>query len=335
MLTILDNFILKTQPEWKAIHDVADKYMPYVKKCYIAAFKKLRESINIDKLSESSIQLMDTSIDWSVFRTACEKNYEIIGRAILDSGTQASFYLSHQNFWTRNQSVRKDSTGDGPKDAGANHETFIVPEIISTATIGQYEISAIGSFNVRNPKAVNWTIDYVGGNIREVEEETRKAVRVIIEEALKYGGHPYETAREIRQHIGLTERQTMSILNYQRKLDESGRSQTRVDNMVDSQIRRMIRMRAETIARTETIDAANQGQLLHWEDMAEKGYIDTRYIKKKWSTTPDDRLCPVCMAISGEIADINQSFSWGGMRPTRHPKCRCSISLVEVKDNET
>lgn len=322
LLPILDNFIIKAQPEWRAIHDIADKYKPFIQRNYMNAFDKLRNSVDIDKLIESSINYMDDSIDWSIFSKTCEKNYEIIGRCILDGGTQAAFYMSKQNFWTRNQSVRKDSNDATP-------EEIYIP---ITIRAGDLNINAIGAFNIRNPKAIQWTVGYVGGRIREVEDETRKAVRLIIENALKYGGHPYETAREIRQYIGLTVRQTKSILNYQRILDESGRSVSRVNEMVDSQIRRVIRRRAETIARTETIDAANQGQLLHWDDMISQGYLDPTTIKKRWSTTPDDRLCPICSDLNGETVDINGTFSWGGLRPTRHPKCRCSISLVEVKE---
>lgn len=322
---------MKVQPEWRAIHEVADKYRPYIQKIYIRAFKQLSESVDIDKLAEVGFSLMEEAIDWSVFRTACEKNYDAIGRIVADSGTQASFYLSRKKFLNRNQPVRKDSTGDEPKGTGIPLETVTIPVVVRTTG---FELSAIGSFNMRNPKAIEWATKYVGDNIREVENVTREAVRAIIADALKYGGHPRETAREIRQFIGLTEKQVKSILNYQRKLDESGRSVSRVNEMVDSQVRRLIRRRAETIARTETIDAANQGQMLHWEDMAAQGYLDKRFIKKKWSATPDERLCPVCKPLDGEIADIDKPFSWGGMRPTRHPKCRCAVSLVEINEEE-
>lgn len=314
LLPILDNFILKVQPEWKAIHDVADKYLPVLKKCYINAFNALSNSINVDNFSEDAI-------DWSIFRKVCEKNYDITGRVIMDGGTQASFYLSHQKFWTRNQNIRKDSTTDGSQPL-----TLEIPVIITP-------ISAIGAFNFRNPKAIQWASDYVGNNIREVEQETRTAIRTLIENALKYGGHPYETAKEIKQFIGLTDKQMQSILNYKRELSTSGLSVLKIDELVEIQKQKMIKVRAETIARTETIDAANQGQLLHWDDMASKGYLDKKYIKKKWSITPDDRLCLVCGSIGGEIVNMDEPFSWGGMRPTRHPKCRCSLSLIEVDEN--
>jgi hypothetical protein len=69
---------------------------------------------------------------------------------------------------------------------------------------------------------------------------------------------------------------------------------------------------------------------MHWQDMANKGYLDKETMKKEWIVTPDDRLCKICAPLKGEKVGIDDAFSWGGKRPTRHPRCRCAFGLVEV-----
>lgn len=239
LLSILDKFIRKAKPEWKAMHEIADKYLPSLEQVYLDAFEVLRNSINIDDID---------NIDWEIFRKACDEDYVITSNCLMDAGVQAAYYLSHRL-------VHK------------SEDEFV---------------TLIGAFNFRNPKAIQWASDYVANNVIQVETETREAIRVIIEEALKYGGHPYETAKLIKQYIGLTEKQMKGLFNYKNSLDTTVYTAIEIEKLVNMQFLKFIKMRAETIARTETIDAANQGQLLHWEDMASQGYLDKRFFKKKW-----------------------------------------------------
>jgi len=101
--------------------------------------------------------------------------------------------------------------------------------------------------------------------------------------------------------------------------------------MVDAEIRRKIRARANMIARTETQAAACAGQQLHWEDQMAKGYLSNEYFQKEWIVTPDDRLCPVCAAMEGKRAPIDGTFDGGYKTPPLHPMCRCSFGLVEIE----
>lgn len=312
LLTILDDFICKVEPEWKAMHRIADKYLKDVAAIYESAFKALRNSINVDKLQGESIALMADRIDWQVFEDNCDKAYELLGLILVDAGTEAAKYLSNSLMRRKTNSVAKAK-----------------PIVMPTLEGGTDNIQLTGVFNMRNPKAVQWATQHVGENIRQVEQSTKDGVKVIISDALDHGGHPYETARMIRQHIGLTEKQMKGILNYQSKLDEEGRSQAQVDRMVDAQIRRKIRARAVMIARTETIAASCAGQQLHWEDQMAKGYLNNQYFQKEWIVTPDDRLCPICAAMEGKRTDIDGVFDGGIKQPPLHVQCRCSTGIVE------
>jgi len=279
---LLDKFIEKVDPEWKLIHQIADKNTTKLVDAYVEAFRQLQLSIDVEWLvAVGDVRLYPQHIQWSVFEKNLDKVYKIISSILVEA---------------------------------------------ADVTVKKLDSS---SFNIRNPRAVKWAVDHVGENIRQVDAETQKAVQSIINDALKYGGNPKETAKQIQQFIGLTQRQIASILRYQERLDYSGRSEAAVNSMVDSRIRRMVKERALTIARTETIAAACGGQQLHWEDMLDKGFIKREELVKTWITTPDDKLCPSCSAMNGQITEIDAVFGFGGKTPPLHPKCRCAIGLVE------
>lgn len=199
---------------------------------------------------------------------------------------------------------------------------------VTTSPITKIDIA---SFNVRNPDAVQWAINNVGLNIKSITNESRKAIQRIIRDALLKGGGPKEIAKLIERYIGLTDRQVQSVLNYQTKLDETGRSATRVNSMVDTYVAKLIRARALTISRTETISAACGGQQLHWEDMIKQGLLGNDTMQKIWITTPDDHLCPYCRMMSGQRTTIEGMFNFGGKHPPVHPACRCAIGLVPIE----
>ena len=314
LLTFLDNFIMKVEPEWKALHRVADKRLKEVAAIYENAFRVIKDNIDVDKLSQEPIAMMDDRIDWRIFEDACDKVYEALGLVLVEAGTEAAKYLSNKTFQLKSQSVNKAK-----------------PISMPTLEAGDGGIKLTGAFNIRNPKAAQWATQHVGQNIRQITDTSKKGIQVIITDALNHGGHPYETARKIRDHIGLTEKQMKGILKYQAKLDEEGRPRAQVDRMVDAEIRRKIRARANMIARTETQAAACAGQQLHWEDQMAKGYLSNEYFQKEWIVTPDDRLCPVCAAMEGKRAPIDGTFDGGYKTPPLHPMCRCSFGLVEIE----
>lgn len=114
-------------------------------------------------------------------------------------------------------------------------------------------------------------------------------------------------------------------------VEEAFTQQVEVDDLAD-QIEEIIgdAARAETIARTETMKASNDGQQLLWEEAAEKGLL-TGLEKKEWIVTPDDRLCPVCEPMDGVQVELGGFFSVDGEQlegPPAHPNCRCTIGLA-------
>ena len=77
------------------------------------------------------------------------------------------------------------------------------------------------------------------------------------------------------------------------------------------------RRRAETIARTEIIRAHAEGQL----DALERVGVDTVGVEVEFSHSGDNRVCPQCQPLGGQLFKIKKAR---GVIPV-HPNCRCAF----------
>lgn len=218
-------------------------------------------------------------------------------------------------------------------------------------------------FDAINPHTVQTVRTYGFNLIQQVADDTRDGIRAIVANALEFGGHPTEQARQIRSLIGLTENQADAVANFRRlltdrdpaALDRALRdkrfdgtlnrvlgdegvddlSGEQVDQMVERYASRMLDFRANTIARTETINAARIGTQNAWVQASENGLLERSKIRQGWMVTPDDRLCIYCAAVPDLNPDgvpIGSQFKTplGPVDgPTLHPNCRCIVYLLE------
>jgi hypothetical protein len=198
------------------------------------------------------------------------------------------------------------------------------------------KIELQASFNTLNPKSLDYIKDHTGKLIVEITEESRKAVRAIINRAFVEGMHPYESAKYIRQIVGLTERQGLAVDNLRKLLIKQGASANVIEKQLKSYTKRLLVYRSKNISRTETITAANRGQQSLWVQTADKGLISRVTARRRWITTPDDRLCQWCKSLNGQLVGLEEEFgtasiggkSYTSLTPTLHPSCRCALGLV-------
>ncbi len=75
--------------------------------------------------------------------------------------------------------------------------------------------------------------------------------------------------------------------------------------------------RAQLIAQTETTRAYNEGSNERWRQAGVN--------KARWVTLNDSLVCPSCLALHGQIANIDQGWELNGQfyTPPQHPGCRC------------
>lgn len=191
-------------------------------------------------------------------------------------------------------------------------------------------------FDMANPRVADFVRQYDFGLIRQVSQETRDAIRGVVLDAMQFGGHPREQARQIREMIGLTTRQSQAVINYRSALEEEERPADQIERMTAKYRQKMLRLRAENIARTETLRAANAGQDLAWRQAADGGLLNSSSLRIGWLVTPDDRLCEFCEAVPDLNPDgikLGESFDtdFGPVQyPPLHPQCRCTRYILEL-----
>jgi hypothetical protein len=212
-------------------------------------------------------------------------------------------------------------------------------------------------FDALNPQTVQHLQAYSLGLIQQIGGQTREGIRQALDAGYKAGQNPRDTARDIRDMIGLTDRQEQAVQNFrgmlknghpdalQRKLrdrrfDRSVKAAVagdktlasdKIDVMVKRYRERFLKYRAEAIARTESIRALNVGQQEAWRQMAAGGKIDAGLIRRIWLVAHDERACPRCRPIpklNPQGVGLERPFQTPGgpvMMPPLHPSCRCTV----------
>ena len=215
------------------------------------------------------------------------------------------------------------------------------------------------SLNVTNPEVFDFIRAATLNPIMKIRAESENAIRDALFKAFSEGIHPYDMARQIRDIVGLTANQWETVDRYRQYFEDlaqrgapdlgkealyklkrgrmaqsagviarQGLTQDRIDKLVANYSDRLIRERAEGIARTLTIDASNAGQGALWSQAVSDGLLRPQEWEVCWIVADDDRLCPRCRAMEHMRRDINGIYPNGVARPTLHPNCRCSEGLV-------
>ena len=187
-------------------------------------------------------------------------------------------------------------------------------------------IKVSGRFTITNPLATEAAGTITANLVKQVTLETKKSLRGVIQQAFKDRLPPAATARRIKPLIGLHSRQAQAVRNYRASLVASGLKADLVDARASRYAAKLLRQRSLLIARTETIRALSAGQQAAWREARNAGRIPKTSLQR-WSVVGDDRLCPICIALSGIKRKIGQQFPGGISHPPAHPACRCTLVL--------
>jgi hypothetical protein len=196
---------------------------------------------------------------------------------------------------------------------------------------GAQQVGGFGvRFNMVSPTAVEAARTHAAKLVVEVTAETRRAIRDVVSRSFVEGIPPRDSARLLKELVGLTRRQAQAVMrkyaaDVRRGLSRS-QSLARSRRYAD----RLVSKRALTIARTETIAAASRGQLAAWQAAQRMGKLSAGAMKV-WIVTPDDRLCKRCRPMDGRTVPVSANFAGplgSAMAPPLHPNCRCAIGLT-------
>lgn len=320
------------------IQEAADKMRPEFRKKFIAAVQRLRDSIDMDAVANA--------LERSPGKAMNLIQAGRLDQFLIDAGYQDAILRTMQ--------------------AGASASILNLPK--------QLQVSL--NFNLVNPRSVQFIQENQLFLIRGISRTTETSIRNVLLEAFTQGIPPASQARMIRDSIGLTTQQAKAVQNFRMQLeqgtnspvDATGRtrsfsnvgdrkltaaerkvatrhireghlSQAKIDELVTKYQQRLLNHRANAIARTETIQAAEAGNHEVFMQSSEQGLIDPNTARRRWIVTPDDRLCPICIDIEQRDkkkggVKLNEPFSTSlgpRLHPPAHPFCRCTV-ILEIED---
>lgn len=198
-------------------------------------------------------------------------------------------------------------------------------------TLDQVKAGESWRFDAVNPRAVAYVQAHTAELIVDITRTQREAIRQAIGRVIGAEISATTAEKHIRSVIGLTPRMESAAWSFRARTMAQGIPVRRADRLFESYRTKLVKARAETIARTETIQALSAGRVEAWQQAIDAGVLPAGS-EKKWIVTGDDRLCPVCRAMTGERADMEGgTFSGGVLFPPRHPRCRCAVTIVRAK----
>lgn len=167
--------------------------------------------------------------------------------------------------------------------------------------------------------------------VTELAHEQRELLREQLEEAMKGNQTAPETARNLRQFIGLHSRQVAALERARARLVAQGFTGDELAKKMARLSEKALRYRTLMIARTSLNQALQEDFLAR----TFAGPIEPELLQKVWIVTPDDRLCPLCASMEGVVAiPATESFDFHGKKVVSpafsHPNCRCSFAIVPV-----
>jgi len=215
------------------------------------------------------------------------------------------------------------------------------------------EIS-LGAHAQANPAALERLVRQDLSRIQNLTLESQQAVRDMLEAGLREGLNPREVAERLKQIVGMNRRQTEALGKFRTRLEakatqeiaakaaagkgrvstarEMRKASVHINRLVARKRAEYVADRAENIARTEVMQALNDGRRAQWDRLVAEGVISPGEWDQEWIIADDERTCVLCRPFDGQRAPIGGSFMSKEFRisrgPPEHPRCRCTIRLV-------
>lgn len=306
---------LAPQAEWRLVHRVADAAYPYLVRRLLQSFRAIGRdtpwrhvegelSTGNTGAALMAVNLDDTLVDGLAYHVVpvLEGTYRRAAEVVLRRVGGAPQAVTK---------ARRRKSPVGPASPPAGPSSAVFQQV--------------------NPWAVEWAKQKSATLVAGIVSVTREALRQKIARGFTAGIPPRILAKELKQLVGLAPQQVDTLDTLRGRLTESGLSTAVVDKRVEFAAAKALRARVESIARTETMAAANGGQVVAWQISRSHGLLSSNLVKE-WIVTPDDRLCPTCEPLGGEQVALDQQFSAGVMNPPLHPQCRCAVGLVDPRE---
>lgn len=216
----------------------------------------------------------------------------------------------------------------------AQAASYVIGADVSARTLERAKIRV--RFDAKDERAAEYARLQTGQLITEVEDDQRQWVRDLVMRAVTEGRTAQETARDIRERIGLHSRQIAALDRYRLDLQQAEVPSDKIARLVQKYADGLRRQRADLIARTELLKAVNEGKLAQIREGLTQGTIPRDRTFRQWILTDDERLCTdLCLPMSEAdvgVVPIDQPWTLPDGRmvfnPTdSHPNCRCTFAI--------
>ncbi len=201
-------------------------------------------------------------------------------------------------------------------------------------------------FDVRNPDAERWLTERSSALVKEINDDQLAGIRSALERGMIRGDNPRKTALDLvgrinpatgrRQGgiIGLTSQQMdwmssarnelitldgnyltrklrdqrFDSLFIKAKADKRDLTEDEITKIINQLENRTLKYRADTIARTEALDALRAGQEAAMNQAIELGEVEKQDTQKVWDATGDDRTRPDHLLMEGQTVGVDEPF---------------------------
>ena len=201
------------------------------------------------------------------------------------------------------------------------------------------------AFDVTDPRALAWAASRSGEKVVDISQTLQNEIRGMITSSFANQIDPRQIAKELELKVGLFDRWANAVTNSYDKNHADfisqgmspGEADRRATELADAYRERLISARAENIARTEVMTAANQGRLMSWQQAGDKGLVDLDASMKQWIA--EGSACEICDG-ADQDGPIPVNDDWeldnGDTvdMPPGHPSCRCTAVLIPMEPGD-
>jgi hypothetical protein len=188
-----------------------------------------------------------------------------------------------------------------------------------------------------NPYSIKWIEEEAARLIQDISLSQQKMIRELILRGFERGERIEDIMQKLLDpklgRIGLLEREEKAVQNLVDSMIASGAPEESIRKAEARKSKKLLSMRAERIARSETIDAQSKGLEDAWRVTQEAGGMEPETMKEWSAANESDRTCKICQDLNGQQVPLGEPF-WSDVlnrsidRPIAHPSCRCTMLLV-------
>lgn len=207
------------------------------------------------------------------------------------------------------------------------------PLLVRGTVEGAKTASRIVALDAERPQLMEWVRSHGAELVRDTTRTSRQAIKSIITSGVDGGRHPARMAKDIRAIVGLDDRSAMAVERRRTMLlEREDMPAERAHAAADRYAEKLLKRRAENIARTESMTCVNAGRAGLWQQLAETGALPSDQLKE-WDTSLDDAVCrDLCRPMHGKRIPVGHMWELPDgskvLSPPSHPGCRCSELLV-------